>query len=168
MLPAAHAVGEGVGGRTWSWQLHVISAAGCVVELAMLPWRDSRHPVTAAAAPCCSRPRTCRAVPLPDLARPRCCRISRPASGMACAAAHRSAQQEGAPAAGHHAMRTAPAVPAASCPAGPCSCSNCQIWPELLHTIQDEEAASFIMRCLEPAGLRPTAAELLEDPFLHR
>ena len=48
------------------------------------------------------------------------------------------------------------------------ACSNCQIWPQLLDTVQDQEASAFILRCLGPANSRPTAAELLEDLFLQK
>ncbi|KAK9819614.1 hypothetical protein WJX72_000313 [[Myrmecia] bisecta] len=46
--------------------------------------------------------------------------------------------------------------------------SNCAIWPQLLETVQDEAARSFIHRCLGPAESRPSARELLEDPFFAR
>jgi WNK lysine deficient protein kinase len=45
--------------------------------------------------------------------------------------------------------------------------SNCQIWPTLVETIPDEECRAFIKRCLG-SETRPTAAELLDDPFLTR
>lgn len=32
--------------------------------------------------------------------------------------------------------------------------------------VSDEEARSFISHCVGPAELRPSAADLLEDPFL--
>ncbi|CAL8465728.1 g5264 [Coccomyxa elongata] len=42
---------------------------------------------------------------------------------------------------------------------------NAHSWPDLLDTVQDSDARGFIHRCLDPAGARPTAMELLEDPF---
>lgn len=38
--------------------------------------------------------------------------------------------------------------------------------PESFHKIEDEEARSFIGRCLEKAPNRPSASQLLKDPFL--
>ena len=39
-------------------------------------------------------------------------------------------------------------------------------WQERLGGVQDEAARGFIARCLDPPQQRPTARELLEDPFL--
>lgn len=38
--------------------------------------------------------------------------------------------------------------------------------PASFYKIEDEEARRFIARCLEKAESRPSAAELLNDPFL--
>ncbi|XAR68724.1 Non-specific serine/threonine protein kinase [Bertholletia excelsa] len=38
--------------------------------------------------------------------------------------------------------------------------------PEAFYRIEDPEARSFIAKCLEPASKRPSAQELLADPFL--
>jgi len=45
---------------------------------------------------------------------------------------------------------------------------NCGDWPALLARVADEGARAFIHRCLGPAETRPTATELLDDPFLAR
>ncbi|KAK9845996.1 hypothetical protein WJX81_008015 [Elliptochloris bilobata] len=45
---------------------------------------------------------------------------------------------------------------------------NCAMWPQLLEQVADPEACAFIHRCLGPAETRPSAAELLEDPFFAR
>ncbi|KAK9847970.1 hypothetical protein WJX84_005181 [Apatococcus fuscideae] len=45
---------------------------------------------------------------------------------------------------------------------------NCAIWPQLLALVPDEDARTFIHRCLGPAEGRPTARELMDDPFLGR
>lgn len=42
---------------------------------------------------------------------------------------------------------------------------HCSNWPELLQDVADEEARAFIAKCLGPMDQRPTAAELLQDPF---
>ncbi len=42
---------------------------------------------------------------------------------------------------------------------------HCTDWPQLLLEVQDEEARAFIAKCLGPADQRPTAAQLLADPF---
>ncbi|KAF7143344.1 hypothetical protein RHSIM_Rhsim05G0229600 [Rhododendron simsii] len=56
-----------------------------------------------------------------------------------------------------------------------CECSNpAQIYkkvtsgklPEAFYRIQDAEAQRFVGKCLETAGKRPSAQELLRDPFL--
>ncbi|KAL4431210.1 hypothetical protein ABPG75_006466 [Micractinium tetrahymenae] len=39
-------------------------------------------------------------------------------------------------------------------------------WQERLHSIADTAAQAFISRCMAPPELRPSARELLEDPFL--
>eukprot|EP00884_Botryococcus_braunii_P006023 jgi/Botrbrau1/15421/Bobra.43_2s0047.1 len=46
--------------------------------------------------------------------------------------------------------------------------SNAASWPEMLEDVEDEEAKAFLLRCLAPAETRPTATELLQDPFLMR
>lgn len=43
---------------------------------------------------------------------------------------------------------------------------HCEQWPELVAELQDEDAKAFVCKCLAPAELRPSAVELLEDPFL--
>lgn len=44
---------------------------------------------------------------------------------------------------------------------------HCDSWEQLLAEVQDEEARVFIGKCLGVAELRPTADELLADPFLY-
>lgn len=46
--------------------------------------------------------------------------------------------------------------------------NNCQIWPDLLKSVQNEDAQKLILRCLDPQGVYPTAAQLLLDPFFTR
>ena len=42
-----------------------------------------------------------------------------------------------------------------------------KILPECFHKINNEKAKEFILKCLKPENERPSAAELLEDPFLN-
>ena len=42
-----------------------------------------------------------------------------------------------------------------------------KILPECFHKINNERAKEFILKCLKPENERPSAAELLEDPFLN-
>lgn len=42
---------------------------------------------------------------------------------------------------------------------------HCNQWPELLQEVQDEEARVFISKCLGPLEQRPTAEQLINDPF---
>lgn len=46
--------------------------------------------------------------------------------------------------------------------------NNCQIWSDLLNSVQNEDAKKLVLRCLDPPGQYPTAAELLLDPFFTR
>ena len=46
--------------------------------------------------------------------------------------------------------------------------NNCQIWPELLASVSHEDARRLILRCLDPQGVYPSAADLLLDPFFMR
>lgn len=46
-------------------------------------------------------------------------------------------------------------------------CLHC-IAQEILDSVEDETAQAFIAACLGPEAQRPTAQELLEDPFLKR
>lgn len=46
--------------------------------------------------------------------------------------------------------------------------NNCQIWPDLLNSIQNEDAQRLVLRCLDPQGVYPTAAQLSLDPFFTR
>ena len=46
--------------------------------------------------------------------------------------------------------------------------NNCQIWPELLASVTHEDAKGLILRCLDPQGVYPSAAQLLLDPFFSR
>lgn len=43
---------------------------------------------------------------------------------------------------------------------------HCHDWPNYLSDIPDEEAQAFVAKCLGAPEARPTAEELLEDPFL--
>ncbi|PNW83006.1 hypothetical protein CHLRE_06g302800v5 [Chlamydomonas reinhardtii] len=42
---------------------------------------------------------------------------------------------------------------------------HCSNWPDLLADVVDEEARTFIAKCLGPPEQRPTAEQLLADPF---
>ena len=42
-----------------------------------------------------------------------------------------------------------------------------KVLPECFHKINNERAKEFILKCLKPENERPSAAELLEDPFLN-
>ncbi|KAG2496927.1 hypothetical protein HYH03_004933 [Edaphochlamys debaryana] len=42
---------------------------------------------------------------------------------------------------------------------------HCSNWPDLLAEVQDEEARTFIAKCLGSPEQRPTAEQLLADPF---
>ncbi|GLI62011.1 hypothetical protein VaNZ11_004586 [Volvox africanus] len=42
---------------------------------------------------------------------------------------------------------------------------HCSDWPQLLQDVPDEEARAFIGKCLGPSDQRPTAEQLLADPF---
>lgn len=46
--------------------------------------------------------------------------------------------------------------------------NNCQIWPELLAAVSHQDAKQLILRCLDPQGVYPSAAQLLLDPFFIR
>ena len=46
--------------------------------------------------------------------------------------------------------------------------NNCQIWPDLLETVTHDDAKQLILRCLDPQGVYPSAAQLLQDPFFMR
>jgi WNK lysine deficient protein kinase len=43
---------------------------------------------------------------------------------------------------------------------------HCQEWPQYLSDIPDEEAQAFVAKCLGDEAQRPSAEQLLEDPFL--
>lgn len=43
---------------------------------------------------------------------------------------------------------------------------TCTVWQSLLDTVSDPAANSFIGKCLAPVEERPSALELLKDPFL--
>lgn len=43
---------------------------------------------------------------------------------------------------------------------------HCGNWREYLPSVQDEDARTFIAKCLGPPGERPSAMDLLDDPFL--
>ncbi|KXZ51049.1 hypothetical protein GPECTOR_14g36 [Gonium pectorale] len=42
---------------------------------------------------------------------------------------------------------------------------HCSDWPKLLQEVPDDEARAFIAKCLGPSEQRPTAEQLLADPF---
>ncbi|GLC36978.1 hypothetical protein PLESTB_000172100 [Pleodorina starrii] len=44
---------------------------------------------------------------------------------------------------------------------------HCSDWPHLLQEVPDEEARAFIGKCLGPLDQRPTAEQLLADPFFN-
>ncbi|KAL3133225.1 hypothetical protein ABBQ38_007112 [Trebouxia sp. C0009 RCD-2024] len=46
--------------------------------------------------------------------------------------------------------------------------NNCQIWPELLASVTHEDARKLMLRCLDPQGVYPSPAQLLQDPFFIR
>ena len=46
--------------------------------------------------------------------------------------------------------------------------NNCQIWPDLLETVTHDDAKQLILRCLDPQGVYPSAAQLLQDAFFMR
>lgn len=50
--------------------------------------------------------------------------------------------------------------------AAPSSASGAAAWEEALSGVQDESVRDFISRCLGPPDQRPTAADLLNHPFL--